>query len=241
MSRSFAMTPERMWLRNAAGIDVFDTDRKAFNLIPEAALTGTVSLVFPSFMTSGAQYFYSSGSLYGDGGAPFAESCSTVGTIADQNWGPGKAINIAPIYLGAVPAGTDYLDVQATFVRTAAPDLLLGSIPVLSSIQENRWMSLFDNAVVLENLAAWKRGVHFLLNGGGVYAALYQSAGAQYVKFIDSRTDLFVTYTPATPPFPATIHWRYRSHQPDACSVAYSINLSSTWSVTFKITPGRFT
>lgn len=232
----FAMTPARIWLRNAAGIEVFDSAKKAFNLVPDAALAGTVSLAFPNFSQAGTRYIYQRrGSS-----KPYQESCSTVGYIGAQDWGPGKPNNIARVHLGAVPAGTDYLDVQASFIRTAAPALILG-FPILPAIAEGQTMSLFDGGAVLEDKGNIKRGVHIGLDGTNVFASLYQSASEINVKAVEAKTDLSVFYLPGSDPFPDEVFWTKQYGGTDQCAMAWSLNLASTWSMTFKVTPGRIT
>jgi len=236
---TFSMVPGGMKLTRPGGPDVFDTARKAANLIPDAALSGTVSLPFPNFLAGTPIYRYSGGSRNGNGKAPFAESCATYGTIARQEWGPGKANNIARIGLGAVPSGVDHLDVQVRLAQTAAPGTLMGY--TIQKIGQNQWMSLSDNFAVLEDGGWLKRGIHFEIIGNQAYVSRYQSAAEQAVRHLETKTNLNVFYTEANPPFPETVYWAFRPGDNGACSTAFTPNLASTWSLTYVVTPGRTT
>lgn len=236
---TFAMTPAGITLTRPGGPDVFSTARKAANLIPEAELSGAVTLPFPNFLPAPAAYYYSAGSREGNGGAPFAESCATYARIARQEWGPGKTNNIVRVSLGAVPSGADHLDVQINVAQTVAPGTLMGT--VIQKVVENQWMSLSDNFVILEDGGWLKRGLFFEIIDGQVYVSRYQSAADQIIALIETKTNLNVFWRPANPPFPEEVFWAYGPNNRNPCSQSFTVHLASTWDVTYQITPGRTT
>jgi hypothetical protein len=225
-------------MRNADNEIVYSTDLNTINLVPQSELAGSVSVNFPSFTRDSALYLYSRGSREGNGGAPFAESCATYAHIPAQEWGPGRANNLSRSLLGSLPSGADYVDVQVRLTQTNAPENFLG-FPLVKSVAEGQWISLADNCCILEQKGAVKRMIAFEVIDGQVYLSRFQSAAAQAVAFIEAKTDLSVSYTPADPPFPETVFWQHGQGDSLPCSTSLTHDMSSDWTVEYKIIPGN--
>lgn len=239
---------------------IWSNTGKLVNLIPSAAISLTAVVVsFPDLLKANAYYF--------EFGSPFGfdqDVCDSFITWLPQEWGPGRANDLAATALGTVPAGTDYLDVRAQLTRTSAPSQIFGTdIPVLA--QEGQWIALPGGSCPLETTGDFSRGFEVVMSGTSVVLNRYQSV--RNLASVPWRTDQHAgstdngwTHGAAGSTAPAAVGaisekgilvsrrdskssgtsvTKNRTGS-NPCSVADNTNYGATYSVNLLITPGRY-
>lgn len=102
------------------------------------------------------------------------------GTVLPGEYGPDKSgvYELADIYLGAVPAATNFLEVQARFSRTATPDQFFHQ-PFLVDVKLGQWTSLDGGCAMLESRGdIVRRIVQIARVGNNIYLRRRQSVKA---------------------------------------------------------------
>lgn len=232
-------------MEDDTGHRVIDTTAPSLNLIPAAKIDKTagnaLNIVFPNFIYAAPQYEYFSGAT--GGGPPFQERCTTYVMLPGQEWGPdaGGAYALPDVLVGTLPAGTDLIDLFGSLTHTNQPDQIFGQniIPLQTTVAGEK-ISFFGGDVMLEFFGIIKRFAVVFQSGQNVYLRRKQSvaSGLHRIKTIADKYQGDVFYQTQAPPFPFyDVHYRHHQGGPDACSLAGSIDLSSTWQFDFEVTP----
>jgi hypothetical protein len=151
----------------------------AFLLPPANTLTASLSLAYPNFGPTGSAMWYGVvGSTYGNG---YFE------VIKAGEWGPlGSGIYyLARTYVGAVPAGCNYLDVAAVFTHTSpAPGDYqhIGQfffVDIVDYQKPGQVTHLDGGFAPLEGVQGWRRAMAVVVDpDGSVWVERYQSVQA---------------------------------------------------------------
>lgn len=169
-----------------AGVTKFTTAAKKFNRVPLGKITlGSVgtpyNVQFDNFLNPTYNYYYN-GAISNFPLSGTREECLSEGKISAQEWGPSIApySYVAPFILsdidiGAAPALTDYLDVQATMSRITTPPLIYNHDVWPIEFIEGQQMNLTDAALTVEKAAGMARMLWFEIVGGRILLRRRQS------------------------------------------------------------------
>ncbi|HTN63519.1 MAG TPA: hypothetical protein VL147_18520 [Devosia sp.] len=211
---------------------VLDTAAKSFNAVPTAVITiNPFTLAFPDFANKGYTYLWGRGSIPNDAQDRAYEVCRTLAHVHPQE-------TVLPnVDLGAVPAGTDYLETRINLTRTLSPPNSWGSInPVVaglkpwpSEIVNGQWMSLLGNSAVAERDDNWARAFDIVIIAGRAVLRRRQSVGAGGFDTgqLEAKADI------ANEVAPPSLQEGNGGH----CSFVNSYNYASTYSGVIEITP----
>lgn len=243
-------------LRDSSGKLIWSTATRPINLMGNAyKLTVGITAAFPH-MPGGDAYALGRGTSIGGFDTT---SCASFQTMYPGEWGPaqGGGYNLPDIYLGALPAGANMLDVVLNLTRTVEPSKYL-SDDVFKFLPEGIDVPLRGDSALLEGMAAFRRKIDISIIGGGIYLRRYQSVinggdpgiwtsgnseytGAGGIRqgwtYGGSPNAQFVGLLDAKGPSGNVNKNRSGSN---ACSVSQAFNYASTWSGTAIIIPGRY-
>lgn len=165
------------FLVEQAGRVALDSDAPMMNLVPDSAISLVgYDISWPDFW---------SGVIFGQGrqtvtfppGDYFA--CNTWVGIVEQEWGPTRPSphNLPDIVLGAVPTGTNYLEVWVNLTRTVVPakifDLTLSGV-----FPESSWVKLEGGSALVEELMGVARLFEIVIVGTNAVLRRYQSVNS---------------------------------------------------------------
>lgn len=256
----------------------FDSSRPSIQLLPESSkLSLSRTVTFPNLLATPSYLQRTYGS------APYCESWSAP---IPQEWGPdetntsptifpnnGWALsgpvtrNLPEEYLGAVPAGTDYIDVRARITRTQSPPVFMQQFVPPTMFAEGFWFSLPGGSCPCERFDPMARHFDIVLRGTSLYLRRYQSVtnrgipinypdtspGSSFGWFTNAGPTWSNTYNNAPSRYgtPAVLMdsgfgsinenrrapWANNSTNP--CAV-YTVDYTSVYSCEFEIHPGRY-
>jgi len=158
---------------------VLDTAAKSFNAVPGAVITiDPFTLSFPDFNSKGYRY------LYGrqPGIEPFNYTYEICRTLARVN---PEETTLPNVDLGALPAGTDFLESRIKLTRTLSPAKTWGSISPSqaglydwpSEIIPGQWMQLLGNSMIAERGDNWARLFEIVIIAGRAVLRRRQTVG----------------------------------------------------------------
>ena len=239
----------------------FDTDAPGVRLYPDGELVITTQPIeFPNLWSG---YIYTTFAVTSPVTGITTRGCTTYLSPVEQEWGPSEPSprNLPDIVLGAVPTGTDYLEVWLNMDHTVEPAPVLGSLPVITMLKKNEEVKLEGGAIQLESYSGIRRMVEFLVVGGNAVMRRTQST-------FDGGTNI----SRATPPvssFSANSQYFYSGtnapnnsgkfaalgaliekktsktnnlypNSSQACSMSTSLSYYSKWEGTIRIVPGSY-
>jgi len=173
----FGLIGGKLELQRDDGGLVWASDAVPVALFPASA-TISVSgqaFSFPDFQKSNYMYWH----VRTDFGFQVSQVIS-YGTVLPGEYGPDKSgvYELADILLGTVPAATNFIEVQARFSRTSAPDNLFHQ-PFLVDVKLNQWTSLDGGCAMLESRGdTIRRIVQIARVGNSLYLRRRQSVKA---------------------------------------------------------------
>ncbi len=148
------------------GIRVLETlpDLKPFSLVPGGKLL--LSGYSFSYANPRRDLWYHHSATVQIDDTHFTGGCSSYTALLGDEWGPGRAHNIADVLLGAMPPYTEFIDVRVKLTRTSAPDKIMGnSIP---TVVAGEWMSMVGGATIIEGWPSlFVRTLEFVLDHPG--------------------------------------------------------------------------
>lgn len=144
----FSMKADRVTIQDGSRT-VFDTAAKTFNAVPTGKLVlSGFTLTFPDFNSKGYRYLYGRGNYPTPQGQ--VEVCATLAQINPQE------MALPDIDLGALPAGTDWLEIRINLTWTSPPPAMwraLGeNVAWPTNIVPGQWMQLVGNSLVIEHV-----------------------------------------------------------------------------------------
>lgn len=264
MSGSFEISSGVMTITKDGRI-VFDTARPLMNLVPSAAieLTG-YDIEFPDLHQGVIYHQHRETPIIGTD----RFGCMSFAGLIEQEWGPAESspYTIADVVLGAVPDGTDYLDVRVNLTNTVVPAGWF-DLTMRSNIPSGQWVKLDGGSCLIEGFPGLRRLFEIIIDGGNAVLRRYQSVTADgqqarstYVQSTANTTNPgpyrgFVPKTNAPVDasknalYGAIIQGKGLGYTPltpgawgpsgsNACSTT-SPSYASTWTGDIIITPGR--
>lgn len=250
MDTRFATLPNRILLEKD-GRAIFDSDAWPVQFFPSAdAIEVTKTVSYPDFLKGNA-YAYAQGLI----GSDVYTSCRSYITMGYQEWGPGATNNLSAEVIGTVPAGTDLLMVMARITRTKAPSAINGNVPVVLPHSSTGWVMLHGGSLILEAHAPYARSLQIRLDGTNVVLERRQSVSNKGYSYWTPGNNPNVsgwTYGGTAGPLGhivSQVQTKGPSFDPSAnvlrrngsspCSLTDNTDYSSTYSIEFRIVPGR--
>jgi len=233
---------------------VFDTARPLMNLVPSAAITLTAKAISFPDLYKGTIYHQ----MRVSSGPPFnidSFGCASFSGLIEQEWGPGEANNLADETLGAVPAGTDYLDVMVNLTNTTVPGGWF-DLAMRTDFPSGEWVKLEGGSCLIEGFPGLRRLFEIVLDGTNVKLRRWQSVTANgavirgnpsgvgnstgYLAGTSAGLDLakYATYGALIQSRGPSITSNHRHNGTDPCSQS-GPSYASTWTGDIVITPGR--
>jgi len=210
---------------------VLDTAAKSFNAVPGAVITiDPFTLSFPDFASKGYRYLY--GSQRYNGGNTRDEECRTLGTVNPEER------TLPNIDLGALPAGTDFLETRIKLTRTLSPPKMwwsgypanAGLYDWPSEIIAGQWMPLLGNSMIAERGDNWARLFEIVIASGRAVLRRRQTVGT--LGFTSCQIQhQWIQGDPDVNPR------KLREGDPYACSNVNTTNYASTYTGVLEITP----
>lgn len=247
------------------GRTVFDTSRPLMNLVPSAAIElADYDIEFPDLHQGVIYHQHRETPILGTDNF----GCMSFAGLIEQEWGPAESspYTIADVVLGAVPDGTDYLDVRVNLTNTVVPAGWF-DLTMRSNIPSGQWVKLEGGSCLIEGFPGLRRLFEIIIDDGNAVLRRYQSVTADgqanrstYVQSTANTTNPgpYVGFVPKTNApvasglkalYGAIIQGKGLSNSPpspsnwgpsgsNACSTT-SPSYASTWSGDIIITPGR--
>lgn len=247
------------------GVVNLDTSRPLMNLVPSAAIElSAYDISFPDLHQGVIYHQHRESPIIGTD----RFGCMSFAGLVEQEWGPAEASprTIADVVLGAVPAGTDYLDVRVNLTNSVVPAGWF-DLPMRSNIPPGEWVKLEGGSCLIEGFPGLRRLFEIVVIGSNAVLRRYQSvtkdgqqARSTYVQSTANTTNPgpyrgFIPKTNAPVDgsknalYGAIIEGKGLDDTPltpgawgpsgsNACSTT-SPSYASTWSGDIIITPGR--
>lgn len=228
---TFSFKAGRVYIHDGAR-PVLDTAAKSFNAVPSAVITiDPFTLEYPDFSSKGYSYLYGRATIPNDPLDRAIEICRSLAHV-----GPEET-TLPNVDLGALPAGTDYLETRINLTRTVSPPATWGSInPAApgaydwpSEVIAGHWMQLLGNSMIAERGDNWARSFDIVISSGRAVLRRRQSVGQfgfetgqiQALSDVADRTQ----------------NPRLRVGDSNHCSLVNTNNYASTYVGSIEITP----
>lgn len=158
---------------------VFDASLPLLNLVPEAAISLIGYAISWPDLWRGTIYHQIRETIeFPPGVQNNYFSCASFVGLVPQEWGPGRANDIADVTLGTVPAGTDHLDVLVNLTNTIAPGGFF-DLAAQTDFPSGNWVRLEGGTCGIETFPGFERKFDIVLDGTTVKLKRYQSVGNQ--------------------------------------------------------------